>query len=115
MLNISHTAVAAASLMLLFRGVAGPPALGGERHVLFTNETRQPIVELHVSRVGSGDWQLDLLGSEYLPPGDAVAVTIDDPNESCRVDFKMVLDNGSELVSRGIDICRDEIYALSRR
>jgi hypothetical protein len=108
-------AAAAASLTLLVHAVAGTVALGGERRFLFANETRKPIVELHVAAVGSGNWQDDLLGWDHLRPGAAVFVDIDDRKADCRVDIKMVLDDGSELVSRNIDVCREAVHALSQR
>ena len=115
MLNVSNSAAAAASLLLLFQGATGPPAHGGERHVLLTNETREPIVEIYVSDVGAGNWQADLLGSDFLPPGNSVFVEIDDRNGRCRVDVKTVLDDGSNRVDRGVNVCHDEGYAVSIR
>jgi hypothetical protein len=115
MLNVSNAVLAAGSLLLLFQGAPGPPAEGGERHVLLTNNTREPIVEIYVSDVGSGNWQGDLLGSDFLPSGGSVAVDIEDRNSRCRVDVKMVLDDGSDLVSRGVDVCRAEDEAVSLR
>jgi hypothetical protein len=99
------TAAFAGSLVLLMHGATEPP-VGGTRHFRFTNETGKPIVELHLAAVGSGNWQEDVLRSDYLPPGDSVLVEIADRNESCRVDIEMMLDDGSERVSRGVDICR---------
>jgi hypothetical protein len=103
------------SLLFLAPGATGPPPPGAERHVRFANQTREPIVELHVAAAGSGNWQGDLLGSDYLPPGHSLVVDIDDRNQSCRVDVKMVLDDGSELVGRGVDICRVESRVVALR
>jgi hypothetical protein len=115
MVNISNSAVAAASLLFLFHDPTGPPAYGGERHVLLTNGTREPIVEIYVSDVGAGNWQADLLGSDFLLPGRSVLVDIDDRNGRCRVDVKTVLDDGSDRVDRGVNVCHDEGYAVSIR
>ena|SRR5271165_1631559 len=109
MLNVSN--IAAAALLLLQS--AGGPACGGERHILLTNNTREPIVEIYVSDTGAGNWQIDLLGSDFLPPGETVLVDIDDRNDRCRVDFKTVLDDGTELIDRGVDVCRSEDQAVS--
>jgi hypothetical protein len=115
MLNISNAAMAAGALLLLFQGATGPPAQGRERHVLLTNNTREAIVEVHVSDVNSGNWQDDLLGSDFLMPGTSVMVDIDDRDGRCRVDVRTVLDDGSDLVSRGVNVCRSEDTALSLR
>ena len=46
MLNVSNTVVAA-SLLFLSQSPAGPPAHSGNGHVILTNNTRQPIVEIY--------------------------------------------------------------------
>jgi len=115
MLNTLTTAVAATSLLLLFQGATGPPAQGGERHVLLTNDTREPIVEIYISDPGASNWQSDLLGSEFLAPGGSVLVDVDDGDGRCRVDVKTVLDDGENLVNRGVNVCHDEGYAVSLR
>lgn len=76
MINISNPAVAAGALFLLFQSATGPPAQSRERHVLLTNNTHEAIVEVHVSDVGSGNWQVDLLGSDFLMPGGSVLWSI---------------------------------------
>jgi hypothetical protein len=115
MLNVSTTTVMAGSLLLLFQGATGPPAHGGERHVLLTNNTREPIVEIYVSDTGAGNWQTDLLGADFLPPGGSILVNIDDRNDRCRVDVRTVLDSGENLVTRAVNVCRGEGFALSVR
>lgn len=105
MLTVSNTVVTA-SLLFLFQSAAGPPAESGERRLVLTNNTLQSIVEIYVSDDGADDWQEDLLGSESLLPGKSVIVDVEDRNGNCRVDVRAVLDNGSELVIRGINACR---------
>lgn len=97
-----------ASLLFLSQSAADPPSHSGERHVVLTNNTRQPIVEIYISDDGADNWQEDLLGSELLLPGRSVAVDVDDRNGNCRVDVKTVHDNGSDLVNRGVNACRDD-------
>jgi hypothetical protein len=115
MLKTVATVAFAGSLVFLVQSATGPPPFGGTRHFRLRNETREPIVELHFAAFGSGMWQGDVLGSDYLPPGGSVPVDIEDRNQSCRVDVEMVLDDGSERVSRGVDICRVQGYAVSLR
>ena len=114
MLNLSNTALATASLLVLLEP-AGPPAHGGERHVVLTNSTREPIVEIYVSDTGTGNWQADLLGADFLLPGQSVLVDVDTRSGSCRVDVKTVLDDGSTRVSRGVNVCRVEGEVVSLR
>ncbi len=113
MLNVSKTVVTAL-LLLLFQSAAGSPAHGGERHLVLTNNTRDPIAEIYLSDDRAGSWQEDLLGSEFLLPGKSMSVDIDDRNGNCRVDVKTVFDNGSHLVNRGVNACRDG-HAVSIR
>lgn len=113
MLNVSNTVVTAL-LLFLFQSAVGSPAHSGERHLVLTNNTRDPIAEIYLSDDRAGNWQEDLLGSEFLLPGKSVSVEIDDRNGNCRVDVKTVFDNGSHLVNRGINACRDG-HAVSIR
>jgi hypothetical protein len=106
MLKTAAATAFAATLLALVYVPTGPPPRGADRLVRFRNEARQPIVELHVSTVGSEDWRGDLLGLDYLPPGNSVLVVVDDRSGSCRVDVKILLDDGSERVSRVVDVCR---------
>lgn len=106
MLKTFAAAGIAGSLVFLVPGSPGPPPQGGERHVRFVNDSREPITELYVSAVGADDWHGDLLGEEYLAPGGSVLVEIVDRNQSCRADIRIVRDDGSELVGRAVDICR---------
>lgn len=113
MFNAFPTTVLAASLVLLLEGATGPPANAGERYLRLQNDTREPIVEIHVSDAGADRWQDDLLGAEFLPPGNSLMVEIDDRNGRCRVDVKMILDDGSDIVDRGVDVCAG--YTVSVR
>jgi hypothetical protein len=115
MLKTVAAAAVAGVVVFLVYGATGPPLQSGDRLVRFTNEAREPIVELHVSAVGSDHWQGDLLDWGYLLPGNSVIVDIDDRNESCRIDVKVVFDDGSEHVSRSMDVCRAEGWAVSLR
>jgi hypothetical protein len=110
MLNISNTAVAG-SLLFLFQSAAVPPAHSGDLHVLFTNNSRERIIEMYVSDDGADNWQEDLLGLEFLLPGSSVSVDVNDRNGNCRVDVKAVLDSGSTLVNRGVNACYTEGHA----
>ncbi|HEV2099950.1 MAG TPA: hypothetical protein VGR45_13630 [Stellaceae bacterium] len=111
----SVAAVVTASLICLQAAAIDPPAYGLERHVVVANDMRQAIIEIYVSSAGSGNWQQDVLGPDYLQPGGSALVSIDDRTGQCRFDVKTVLDDGTTLVRRSIDVCRTEGYALSYR
>jgi hypothetical protein len=115
MVKFVNATVAAASLFCVLTSTTGPPAYGLERHVVVANDTRQAIVEIYLSNAGTGNWQQDLLGSEFLPPGDSARVTVDDRQGQCWFDVKTVLDDGTSLIRRGVDVCRTEGYTISYR
>jgi len=111
----SVAAVVTASLICLQAGAIQLPAYGLERHVVVANDMRQAIVEIYVSNAGTGNWQRDVLGSDFLQPGGSALVSIDDRDGQCRVDLKTVFDDGTSLIQRSIDVCRAEGYTLSYR
>lgn len=115
MLKIAESVTIAGSLLFVFHGATGPPAHSRERHIVFSNQTREAIVEIYVSAAGASEWQRDLLGSDFLLPGNSVTVDIDESSGRCRVDVKTVLDDGKNLVNRGVDICRAADDAVSLR
>ena len=112
MLNVSNTVVAAS---LLFLSQSPAPAHSGNGHVILTNNTRQPIVEIYVSDDGAAHWGEDLLGSEFLLPSRSVVFDVNDRNGNCRVDVKAVLDNGSDLIKRGVNACLIDGHAIAVR
>lgn len=115
MFKILGAALAAGSLLYVPHGATGPPAYAMERHVVITNDTHQAIVEIYLSNVGTQNWQQDILGSDFLTPGSSLIVGIDDRQGQCRFDLKTVLDDGTDLVRRNVDVCGVERYTISYR
>jgi hypothetical protein len=72
------------------------------------------IAEIYISRVGAQLWNVDLLGTDLLPPAGSVLVDIDD-GAGCRVDLKTVFDDGSTQIRRNVNVCDVERYAISYR
>jgi hypothetical protein len=114
MLNVSNS-VGAASLLFLFQSANVPPAHSDERHVVLTNNTHEPIIEIYVSDDRTDNWRKDHLGSEFLLPGNSVSVEVDDRNGNCRVDVKTVLSDGSSLVYRRVNACLTDGHAVRIR
>jgi hypothetical protein len=115
MLNATTVGFAAASLVFFAQGAGEPQAQGGERQVQLVNDGRQPIVEIYASDDDGADWQSDLLGSDFLPPGGSVLVDIDDRDGNCRISLKTVFDDGSNRIERGVGICLDDGHAVALR
>jgi hypothetical protein len=100
MLQLSN--IVAAALVLQVQGAL---ADDGARQLVLTNQSRAPIVEIYVSDDGAGDFHEDRLGAEFLLPGGAAAVRIDDRNGNCLVDIKVVFDSGATHINRRVEAC----------
>ena len=110
--------LAAASLLFPVQNTAGLDAHAAKKHVVLTNNTPMPIVEIYVAddaAHAAANWQEDLLGPEFLLPGDSVSVYVDDKNGNCRVHVKAVFDDGSTFVNRAFNPCRVDGIAVPIR
>jgi hypothetical protein len=103
----------AGSILCAVETATGPPAVALERCVELTNNTRMAIVEIYVSQVGAGRWDIDLLGADILAPASSILVKIDDA-AGCRFDFKTVFDDGATQIRRNVNVCVEK-YAISYR
>ncbi len=92
----------------------GPPAYALEQHLVLTNTTRMAIVEIHLSNVGTGNWQEDILGRDFLLPGTSMAVDVDEQG-GCRRDVETVFDDGRTVIRHDVDVCATERFAISYR
>jgi hypothetical protein len=59
-------------------------AQSGDRHVVFTNNARERIIEIYVSDDGTDNWREDLLGLELLLLS-SVSIDVGDRNGNWRV------------------------------
>jgi hypothetical protein len=115
MLKISTIAMIVGPVLCVLQVTTGLPASALDRHIQLTNATHLAIVELYASYVGTGVWQQDILGDDFLAPGNSIVVDIDDGSDSCRFDLKAVFDDGTEVIRRNINICGVEYYMISYR
>jgi hypothetical protein len=114
MFKISGSPIMAGTIVSALHAATGPPAMALDRSIELTNNTRMPIVEVYISPVRSGLWNIDLLGHDYLAPASSVLVNIDD-GAGCRFDLKAVFDDGTTQIRRDVDVCAVEKYAISYR
>jgi hypothetical protein len=115
MLKFLAAVSVAGPLLCVFEVSTGPPASALDRQLQLTNTTRLPIIELYAAQNGSGEWRSDMLGEDFLRPGDTVVITVDDQAGYCRFDFKAVFDDGTELIRRDINVCALQQYVISYR
>jgi hypothetical protein len=105
----------AGPLVCVLELATGPPASALDQRLEITNTSRWAIVELYAARPGTGAWEKDILGDDYLQPGNSVVVKIDDGSGYCRFDLKIVFDDGAERIHRSVDVCDSGNYFISHR
>jgi len=68
MFKMSGSPIITGTIVSALHAATGPPAAALDRWIELTNNTRMPIVEVYISPVRSGLWNIDLLGEDYLAP-----------------------------------------------
>ncbi|HEX4614737.1 MAG TPA: hypothetical protein VH230_02375 [Stellaceae bacterium] len=78
-----------------------------------TNHSKATIFHIQAGTPRRDDWGDDLLASDVVLPGETVAVAMDVADDRCSIDMKMVIDDGTAIVTRGIDICKTAQYEFT--
>lgn len=82
------------------------------KRVRIINETRHKIMHFYASRVGTDDWEEDILDVDVLEVGQSVTINFGD-SDYCLYDFKAVFDDGESLVKNRVNVCELEFYRYS--
>jgi hypothetical protein len=100
---------------LLAIGLVAMPAASYAEDLTFvlTNSSSYAVKSFFTSPADIDNWEEDVFGEKYLPSGNQVNITIADGREQCTYDLKFVLEDDSELVENGIDLCELGEYTLS--
>ncbi len=98
---------------ILLGAVVSTPAFAEDRRVKVINETTYDIVRFYGSNVGSSDWEEDILGADILYAGDAVLINFDDGTGYCMFDFKVIFEDGDEIIRNRVNVCEVEYYRLT--
>lgn len=94
--------------------VAAPAAsLAQDLTFVLTNSSSYAVKSFFTSPADVENWEEDIFGDKYLPAGNQVNVTIADGRSQCTYDLKFVLENDSEFIESGIDLCDLGEYTLS--
>lgn len=105
-------------MRILFGLVAGcilaSTASAANRKVDIVNKTGQTLTHFYASRVGTNDWEEDILGKGQIDNGETFEINIDDGTGACRFDFKAVFESGAELVKNNINVCEVSTFTYSR-
>jgi hypothetical protein len=80
---------------------------------VLTNESSYAVTSFFTSPADIDNWEEDIFAGNYLPAGNQVNVTVGDGREQCLYDMKFVLENETEFVEKGIDLCALDEYTLS--
>lgn len=96
-------------------GLAAMPTAAHAEDLTFvlTNASSYALKGFFTSPADVGNWEEDVFGDDYLPAGNQVDVTIGDGRDQCVYDMKFVLEDDSEFVETGIDLCELGEYTLS--
>lgn len=100
---------AAALLLAILPGVA----VAEDLVFTLTNSSSWAVKSFYTSPADVESWEEDIFGENYLPAGNYVSVTIGDGREQCVYDMKFVLEDDSEFIESGVDLCELGEYTLS--
>lgn len=108
-LKLSTLGGAAALLLVALPGAA----FAEDLTFTLTNNSSFAVKSLFTSPADVETWEEDVFADKYLPAGNFVEVTIGDGREQCVYDMKFVLEDDSEFIEPGVDLCELGEYTLS--
>jgi hypothetical protein len=115
-LMFSSVRYLAVGLLVFLGGLGTAHAQDGHnRHVLIVNDTSYSVLSFYASNTATGEWEEDVFGFGILRSGRQVDANIDDGTNRCHFDFKAVLSDGEEIISRNVDVCRITTWTLYNR
>lgn len=111
-LGVQMKLVMGGAAALLFAALPGV-AVAEDLVFTLTNSSSWAVKSFYTSPADVEDWEEDVFGDNYLPAGNYVSVTIGDGREQCVYDMKFVLEDDSEFIESGVDLCELGEYTLS--
>lgn len=101
-----------AAVAALLTGTMTLPLLAEDLVFMLDNRSSYDIHEFYASPTDVEDWEEDILGSDILPAGDAVRVTIADGRDVCNYDLRVVFEDGDVLDDES-DLCATGSYTVT--
>ena len=80
---------------------------------MLTNTSSYAVKAFFTSPADVEAWEEDVFGDGFLPSGNQVPITIADGRDTCVYDMKFVLEDDSEFIEPGVDLCEMGEYTLS--
>jgi hypothetical protein len=100
--------IAAAAMVSAY----APATADENKKIKIINETRHKIVRFYASRVGTKDWEEDILGEDVLGIGQSVTINFG-TGDYCVYDFKAIFDDGDALEKYRVNVCDLDSYRYS--
>lgn len=94
---------------MLAAALVGPSVADSDKKVKIINETRHKIVHFYASRVGTDNWEEDILGEDVLDIGGSVNVNFG-TSDYCLYDFRAVFNDGDKVEKYRINVCEIDTY-----
>ena len=98
-------AFAASAAALISIHASASAADDNDRRVQVQNRSDQAIHYLYASPVTTNNWEEDLLGQDTIAAGASLTANIDNGTTECNYDFKVVMANGREHITRRVNVC----------
>jgi hypothetical protein len=112
MLKLTKSALVLLATGALSLGLATSSVADANKKVKIINETRHAMVQFHASRVGTNDWEEDILGQDTLAIGSSVVVNFG-TDDYCLYDFLGVFDDGDKVEKRRINVCEIDSFRFT--
>ncbi|MEB3293627.1 MAG: hypothetical protein VKJ24_10740 [Synechococcales bacterium] len=95
----------ALGLVLVSALVAPGSARADQRNFSMVNDSEKVISELYVSRIGTSNWEEDILGVDVLAPGSSTNVNFaSDVAGRCQYDVQVIA-GGEASILPNVDLC----------
>lgn len=101
----------AGTVLLANVGGAGAVYMAKDRNVRITNNTMDTLTEFYATTRST--WEDDMLGRGTIDAGESKRFNIDDRTGRCVFNFRAVFADGTEIVTRNIDVCATGTYTYN--
>lgn len=108
-MKVSFLAAATLGLGVAFGAL---PVLAEDLTFDLINNSSRDLHVFQTSPSGVEAWEDDVLGSNVVPAGATVSITIADGRDDCVYDMRFELEDGTELEDYDVDLCALGSYEL---
>ncbi len=91
---------------------AGPAAQ--DRRLRINNASGQTVTLIRGSATSDSDWGQDRIPTGVLRSGSSVILDFNDGNGECVYDLQATLQDGTQRIRRGVDVCRAADWTITQ-